>query len=111
MGWSHSSSAGYTLDKIEVACAKTREGTDCKSSNVYFVSGKHYFYEVTRRDQEDNGISGTISLCWKDEKGGELCREVGRFHIDGHGRLRGGHKLFQDAAKDTKCDVTRRWGM
>jgi hypothetical protein len=79
--------------------AKTREGTDCKSSNVFFVNGKQYFYEVSSRDQKDDGISGTINLCWNDADGNEFARQVSTFHIDGHGNMVRGPKIFIDAAK------------
>lgn len=96
MGWSYTAVAGRTLERIENACRASRKGSGETSSNVYFIGGKCYFYEVTRCDQTDGGIVGTINLSWDNEQG-SWAREVGTFRIDGKGKVVRGPKLFKDA--------------
>ncbi len=93
MGWSYRSDAGRTMDAIEAACKQTREPHGETCSNTFFVGGKRYFYETSRRDQVDGGIAGTIYRCLPNE----MCRRVGTFRISGDGRVVRGPKLFRRA--------------
>lgn len=92
MGWICSWAADGKLQRIAKACAATRPADD-KSSNVYYVGQRRYFYEVTRRDQNDNGIVGTIHLCLPDN----MARQVGTFRIDTFGKVTRGPRLFREA--------------
>lgn len=96
MGWCCSTAADETLARIERAAAVSREGTGERSHNVFYCGGRRYFFEVTRRDQVDGGITGAIFLTE-----GDMARKVGSFKIDGRGRLIRGPKLFRDAAVRT----------
>jgi len=86
------------MDAIEAACAQSRkENGEMKTSNFFYANGKRYFYEISRRDQPDGGIAGTINLIWTDAEGKDWCRKVGTFRIDGKGRVVRGPKLFREA--------------
>lgn len=51
--------------------------------NVLAIRGKQFFWEETRKDQPDWGIRGDVSLMLSDD----MARRVGRFRIDGSGRV------------------------
>jgi hypothetical protein len=74
MGWSYSQAAGRTLDAIEAACKASREGTGETAANVFFARGRRYFYQVSRREMNDGGISGTVYLA---PPGEGWCRKAG----------------------------------
>jgi hypothetical protein len=93
MGWSSSQAASRTMDAIEQACRKQQAALGNPSSNVFFVGDRRYFYEVTRRDQPDGGICGSIQLC----VGEGYARQVGTFRIDGQGRIVRGPAFFKRA--------------
>ena len=78
MGYCTTREAGRTLDLLDAYCRK-QDG----SSNVWTYKGKKYFYDITRADQPDGGICGSVALCLPDN----MCREVGRFKIDGEGNV------------------------
>jgi hypothetical protein len=83
------------MKRIAAAChATTLPHDGGKTSNRFYVGDKQYFYEITGRDQPDNGIRGTIHLCW-DEAGKQWARKVGSFRITGRGECIRGPKLFQ----------------
>jgi hypothetical protein len=94
MGWSCTVKASDAMDKIQAACRETQTETkENRPSNVYHANGERYFFEATRRDQPDGGVSGSIHLCI----GETLCRKVATFRIDGQGNVVRGPKLFRDA--------------
>jgi len=109
MGFSYTYEAGRTMGGIERACAASRPDGET-SSNVFFTNGRRYFYEITRRDQDDGGLRGEIHLTWTDEQGQEWCRRVGDFRIDGRGRVVRGPALFRRATPIRAGESRGRWG-
>jgi hypothetical protein len=96
VGWSCTARAHEALEKIRAACKQTQK--DDPSSNAFHIGGKRYFYEVTRRDQPDGGVSGTLWLC----VGEHHAWKVGTFRIDGQGEVVRGPKLFRDAVSGNR---------
>ncbi len=99
MGWCCSQAAADTMDRIRAACKRSQQqaGLDISEggSNAFFLpNGSSYFFEITRRDQPDMGIRGTVC---KDTAPG-WCRRAGSFHIDGKGRVVRGPAFFKRAA-------------
>ena len=81
------------MDVIRQACLEQQKQRGEKSSNVFWgPRGKRYFWEITRRDQWDGGICGTIHLDL-----GAVCRKAGTFRIDGGGKLSRGPAFFRNA--------------
>lgn len=76
MGYSKSREAGRTLDLLDTLCRQQN-----KSSNTWEYKGKKYFYDITRKDQPDGGVRGTVHECIGDE----FAKQVGYFNIDGDG--------------------------
>jgi hypothetical protein len=103
MGFSVTVEAARAMDAVEAACAASRTPYGEVTSNVFFANGRRYFYEVTRRDQPDGGIAGTVFLA---PPGSPYCIAVGRFRIAGAGRVIRGPALFRRA----KPHAGGRWG-
>jgi hypothetical protein len=92
MGWLCTTAAARTMEVIAAACAASRkQHGEQQTSNVFFANRQRYFYEISRRDQSDGGIAGTIYLCL----GEDHCRKVSTFRIDGAGRVVRGPALFK----------------
>lgn len=103
MGWSCSSVAADTLAVIERACKATHnEPSQC----AFVINNKRYFYETSRRDQQDGGIAGTIYLCLPND----MCRRAGTFRIDGTGNVVRGPVLFKRAAANCTKGVAQHEG-
>jgi hypothetical protein len=99
MGWSCTTAAARTIDRIEEACSRSRLANGGgATSNVFYAGGKQYFYEVSRRDQPDGGIAGTLYL---SPAGVDWARKVGTFRLDGHGNVVRGPALFRRAVADS----------
>lgn len=77
MGYSFNAVAGRAIDAIEAEFGRS------EVSNVLMIRGKQFFFEETRKDQSDGGIRGDVLLMLPDN----MARRVGRFRIDGEGRV------------------------
>ena len=85
MGYCYTHKAGRVLERF--AAEHCTDG----SSNVYSHRGGRYFFEVTRRDQPDGGIRGTIHRF----VGNSRARKVGTFAIDGQGKVLRGPSIMK----------------
>jgi hypothetical protein len=55
MGWSCSSLAHKTIEKIQAACLKQSD-----SQNVWTDKGNKFFFELSRKEHNDGAITGSI---------------------------------------------------
>lgn len=100
MGFSYRTDAGRVEKAWQEGC-RAQTG----SSNTFEDKGVRYFYELSRRDQPDGGICGTI---WKSVpppvgKDGDYYSKVGTFKIDGNGNIvRAPRKLKEFAAEKNR---------
>lgn len=86
MGFGYTNKAGDVLDRFEAKhCIHG-------SSNVFHNNGNRYFFEVTRRDQKDGGICGSIHKFLP----GNMARQTGTFRINGDGTVKRGPKILKD---------------
>lgn len=96
MGWSCASKANDTLRKWSDACA-----AQTRSSNVYVVGAKRYFYEVSRVEHNDGAITGTIISMLDGTGTAEHClgKRVGSFRIEPDGTVSRAPSFLKAAAK------------
>lgn len=95
MGWSCRTDAARTMQTIENACRRQQSELGNPSSNVFISGEATYFYEISRRDQTDGGISGAI---WQ-YVGETHARKSGSFRISGDGKLVRGPAFFRKAVE------------
>ena len=96
MGFSMNAISGEVLDALMALLPKqVSEGKEM--SNAWLHKGKFYFYETTRRDQEDGGICGSV---WKFNG-----YRHGTFKIDGEGKI----VRFPATLKKTR-DLAEKFG-
>lgn len=66
-------------------CDRYGDGGETLPSNSWNVNGVSYFFEETRKDQENGGVKGQV---WRDHPTMPgHCTPAGTVHIDGKGRI------------------------
>lgn len=97
MGYCYSQAAGRVMDKWTEFCVKSTG-----SSNTWIdEKGNKYFFEITRKDQPDYGICGTIhKMIPGTEKGDSyMAKPCGSFRINGDGTIARAPKILKQFAK------------
>ena len=90
MGFSYAKKAGDTLSIIEeIGLKQTGLGNGFKDAD-----GQEFFFEVTRRDRNDNGLAGSIHRMLPNN----MARKAGTFLIDRDGRIVRGPKIWKEWA-------------
>lgn len=87
MGWGCAAEADETMRKLTAACIK-QTGVQ----NVFKLNGKVYMWEISRREQEDGSITGSM-FTMDDVMKPTWSKRAGSFKISADGKIERGTGL------------------